>query len=186
MLVEQALLQVREVFGQGKLSALEPAPRFILERRLRQNWRTITVTTPMAQDRKESIEQKQRLWVVFLPMPLGCTICMGMCGSGAWIIGMVLIRMPQRMAAPGSIWMRQPMLVECCGAVRGATIPGIAALPRATTSIRGLTTSASVFGLSVRLPGLYSPLLCCLFAICACFFSLLLFLLRAWRDHFLA
>ena len=53
-----------------------------------------------------------------------------------------------------------------CGAVLGTPIRGIAVLLLVSTLLRGLVTSATVFGLFVLRRGLLSPWLFCPFALC--------------------
>ena len=76
-------------------------------------------------------------------MPLACLICIAMFGSGAKIIGIVIMKVPLRMVALGwrQILEKTHMYY---GAAPGTAIQGIVALPTVTATVS--KTTMLVFG----------------------------------------
>jgi hypothetical protein len=94
-------------------------------------------------------------------MPLASMTCTVMFGSGARITGTATMKVLRSMGVHGLMKRLLSKHPTSCGAVAGTSLLGIAALPLASTLVRGGATSAMVFGLFVLRPGLPSPLLSC-------------------------
>ncbi len=96
-----------------------------------------------AQVGKEFIVSKLQMSGLFRRMILACTTCTEMSGSGAWIIGMKIIKVHRRTEAHGLRIIR--MQAGCCAAVPGTILPATAVQPLAFTSPPAVAAASLVF-----------------------------------------
>jgi hypothetical protein len=132
--------------GQGRL------PRFISAKRSRQSWPTFGGTIGNTKEKSipvitqkphwENFARPRSMWVAFHPTPSDFTTCTAMSGNGVWILGMVATIGHPMMAALGST---KAMKTGSFAAVRGAATRTTVAPPIATTTIRRIATTTSVF-----------------------------------------
>ena len=111
-------------------------------------------------------------------MPLVCTICTGICGSGVQTPGTITTRV-RRVVAPPPLTregvcgrLGEIKIGECCAAVPGTVYLGTAVLLFASTATRSTAPPISGFGLSASRRGLLALSSFALLPFALCFFSL--------------